>query len=618
MAGVLRIDNLNYRATLGDIRRVFKESGVIPPADIHLGAHSNGKANGAAFVVFTNRKDAEDGLCADGFICRDNRINVRNSNPKEFDKMFPGKPMLSNNQKNTFNRGGEDRMTNVVKVERINYNASPSDIRRFFKDHDARPEDIHLILQPNSTKHNGCAFLIFSIPSEAMNALKLDGVIFFEKRLIVKASNPKEFDRFFPRVPMITKGNARGRGRGRATGVGMNNNMNNNNNNNGNVSRSSIGSSDGRTNDRFNNGSSRGRGRGGAVRGGRGGGGVGRSSGGGSGRYGEDQFFSGNREDGASNPRGRSRSPVNRNRRDSALSRSFGGSSLDRRQSESTRDNSRYDMVPSINERKFLHIYGLPYDASQIDIQNFFRPILTRDIYMMRNSGGKYAGKFNGNAIAEFFSEGDSRQAIKMDGRKFGSHVMSVIRPGKDEIVRTIEENKISNEANNLSSNVPDFSALNAVAQSNPQVQHLLNLLTATVNTIAGAAAAATQSKPDKREYRDSRGDRGQREQRMDRSRDDPVINRVASSAKIDVSDIKLGRVVGMRNLPYTVTPNEILQFFRNYKVLADSVRIHYLEDGRCSGDAIICFRGNRDARNAVNDLNKGTIGRRKVELFFL
>jgi len=52
--------------------------------------------------------------------------------------------------------------------------------------------------------------------------------------------------------------------------------------------------------------------------------------------------------------------------------------------------------------------------------------------------------------------------------------------------------------------------------------------------------------------------------------------------------------------------------------VIPDSVRIHYLDDGRCSGDAIICFRGNRDARNAVTDLNKTSIGRRKVELFFL
>lgn len=591
MAGVLRIDNLNYRATLGDIRRVFKECGAIP-GDIHLGSHTNGKPNGTAFAIFSNRKDADDGLRADGIICRDSRLNIRFSNPKEFDKMFPGKPMLSN-QKN-FNR--EDRLTGVVKVENINYGASPSDIRRFFKDHDARPEDIHLVLQPSGGKHNGCAFLIFSIPAETVNALKLDGVLFRDKRLSVKASNPKEFDCYFPRVPMITKANVRGRGRGRGVGGGMNNSG-------GNLLSRSVSNPDVRNQERFNS-APRGRGRG--MRGGRGGG-----PGRGGGRYGEDQFFSGGRNDG-NGLRGRSRSPVNRGRRDASPVRNFGGDSFDRRRPEPIRDNSRFEAIPAINERKFLRVFGLPYDASQIDIQNFFRPILTREIYIMRNTSGKYAGKFNGSAIVEFFSEGDARQAIRMDGKKFGSQVMSVIRPGKEDIIRTIEENKVSNESSGAISNVPDFSALNAVAQGNPQVQHLLNLLTATVNTIAGAAAAATQNKPDKRDFRDNRTDR------TDRSRDDPVINRVATSANIDVSDIKQGRVVGMRNLPYTVTPDEILHFFRNYKVIPDSVRIHYLEDGRCSGDAIICFRGNRDARNAVNDLNKGTIGRRKVELFFL
>jgi len=212
---------------------------------------------------------------------------------------------------------------------------------------------------------------------------------------------------------------------------------------------------------------------------------------------------------------------------------------------------------------------------------------------------------------------------MKLDGNKFGNNRVQVVQASKEEIARTIQENKLAGDsAPPPAQPVPDASALNAIAQSNPQVQHLLTLLTATVNTIAGAAAAAVaQPKPES--PRNSRGSgarasgaRGGGARGGDRV--DPVINRVASSANIDVSDIKQGRVVGLRNLPYTVTTDDILHFFRNHKVLPDSVRIHQLDDGRCSGDAIVCFRGNRDARNAVSELNKGSLGRRKVELFFL
>ena len=617
MTSILRIENLDYRATLSDVRRIFKDHGA-RPAEIHLGLHGNGKRNGSAFLIFMDRKEAENGLNVDGIVCRDSRISVRSSNPKEFDKMFPGKPMLS--KPNKFNKD-ERLTTGVVKVENIDFTATPGDIRRFFKEHNARPEDIHLVLQTNAGKHNGCAFLVFSIPHETENALKLNGVLFRDNCLTVKASNPKEFDRYFPGTPMITKPNIRGRGRGRGINRGLSNSG-------GNLFKQ-ITNVDGRNQEGFGI-SSRGRGRG--IQGGRGGATSHRVGG----RFVEDQFFSSRN---VNHARDRSRSPINRGRRDDSRdtsSRNFSREqhlphrsdnrtdSLDRRRSESMRgsnrqtgfpNNSRYEeSVSAINERKFLCIFGFPFNASQVDIQNFFRPILTRDIYTMRNTGGKFAGKFNGSAIVEFFSEADARQAIKMNGKKFGHQPMSVIRPGKEDIKRSIEENKASNESGGPSSQpLPDFSVLNAVANSNPQVQHLLNLLTATVNTIAGAAAAATHSKPDnKQEYRNGRGDQ------MLRNRDDPVISRVASSANIDVSDIRQGRVVGVRNLPYTVTPDEILQFFHNYKVMSDSVRIHYLEDGRCSGDAIICFRGNRDARNAVSELNKGIIGRRKVELFFL
>jgi len=582
MACVVKVQNIAENTTLGDLRRTFKDCGA-RPADIHITPSNTGKPR-IGFVAFRERKEADFGLRADGSVCRECRIIVKPSSPKEFDRVFPGKPMLTSQENMNKNSNyNDDRQRNhskdarssgpgVLKVDNIDLSANPSDIRRFFKDHNARPADIHLC-QGGGGKHDGSAFLVFNMESETNNALDLDGNMFMKKRLSVKLSSPKEFDRYFPRVAMITTrpgANAVG-GRGGGRG-GMN-------------------AGNGRHMSPPQNME---RGRAPAMRGGRGGG-----RGGFGGRHQGEQFFGGRGGEGE-NGRGRSRSPINR-RRDS----NAGGDSYDRRRS-----------IPNpephgpINERKFLRISGLPYNASQVDIQEFFRPILSRDIYIIRNVGGKYAGKFNGSALIEFFSEGDARQAMKMDGNKFGNNRVQVVQASKEEIARTIQENKFSGDAGPPAPAVPEASALNAIAQSNPQVQHLLNLLTATVNTIAGAAAAAVV--PPKPEVRAPRGPARGGE------RVDPVINRVASNANIDVSDIKLGRVVGLRNLPYSVTPDDILHFFRNYKVLPDSVRIHQLDDGRCSGDAIVCFRGNRDARSAVSELNKGTIGRRKVELFFL
>ena len=599
MACVVKVQNLAENTTLGDLRRTFKDNGG-RPADIHITPSNTGKPR-IGFVVFRERKEADFGLRTDGSLCRDCRIIVKPSSPKEFDRVFPGKPMLTsqdqsmNNKNSNYNnhrseehqrnhhskdaRGPPPTGPGVLRVDNIDLMANPSDIRRFFKDHNARPADIHLC-QSGSGKHDGSAFLIFNMEEETANAMDLDGSMFLKKRLSIKLSSPKEFDRYFPRVAMIStrpgpNGTPSGRGRGRG-GMQM-----------GNVRHMSPPQME------------RGRAPGG-MRGGRGGG----RGGGFAGRHQGEQFFGG-RGDGGEGGRGRSRSPINR-RRDSGA----GGDSFDRRRSA-----PNPEPAGPINERKFLRISGLPYNASQVDIQEFFRPILSRDIYIIRNVGGKYAGKFNGSALIEFFSEGDARQAMKMDGNKFGLNRVQVVQASKDEIARTIQENKFAGGDGGGSGPpvpaVPDASALNAIAQSNPQVQHLLHLLTATVNTIAGAAAAAVA--PPKSEPRTPRAaPRGGGE------RVDPVINRVASSANINVQDIKLGRVVGLRNLPYSVSQDDILQFFRNYKVLPDSVRIHQLEDGRCSGDAIVCFRGNRDARSAVSELNKGIIGRRKVELFFL
>ena len=96
----------------------------------------------------------------------------------------------------------------------------------------------------------------------------------------------------------------------------------------------------------------------------------------------------------------------------------------------------------------------------------------------------------------------------------------------------------------------------------------------------------------------------------------DVVVSQLAQGANIDVNDIKAGCVVGIRNLPSTVTADEILDFFYGFRIIPESIRIHYLAPGRSSGDAVVTFIDEKEARIAMQQLNHKPVGRRNVQLF--
>lgn len=54
-----------------------------------------------------------------------------------------------------------------------------------------------------------------------------------------------------------------------------------------------------------------------------------------------------------------------------------------------------------------------------------------------------------------------------------------------------------------------------------------------------------------------------------------------------------------MRGLPYRVTAREIEEFFSPLKCI--EIKVGSMEDGRASGDGIIEFESERDAKEALN-----------------
>ena len=440
-------------------------------------------------------------------------------------------------------------MVGVLRVDSINPTATLGGMRHCFKEGGSRPEDIHFVIDANG-KPTGSAFLVFLEFEDAKQGLSLNGKPFMGRNLLVRRSNPPEFNKVFPGLPMLTRPKGFFRNNREVRPYGGRANAENT----ADAPPIRIPARSGRVFDENRRGD-----------------------------------------------RARSRSPVAR--------RDFDRREPDRRRFERERPNNNRSSISNM-KNKFLQLSGVAFNVTEFDVQNFFRPVLTRDIFFMRSNGGRF-----GDVIIGFFSESDAKEAMKMNGRRLGSRSVSITRPRREDIMHVLHMDDPPPETSYPSdSNLPDLSGLSAVANTNPQVQQLLHLLTATVNSLAGAAAASSQQHYEGRET--------YREQRQDRRREsrgvNPVISRVANSAKIDVDDINMGRVVGIRNLPYSVTPDEVLDFFHGFHAIPDSVRIHYLEDGRCSGDAIISFQAKKDARKAVSTLNKRMVGRRRVELFFL
>lgn len=70
-----------------------------------------------------------------------------------------------------------------------------------------------------------------------------------------------------------------------------------------------------------------------------------------------------------------------------------------------------------------------------------------------------------------------------------------------------------------------------------------------------------------------------------------------------------------MKGLPYTVTREEILNFFQNCSLNEDSVKIGVMADGRLTGEACVLFQNPEACQEAYAKLDQKHIGNRWVKL---
>ena len=70
-----------------------------------------------------------------------------------------------------------------------------------------------------------------------------------------------------------------------------------------------------------------------------------------------------------------------------------------------------------------------------------------------------------------------------------------------------------------------------------------------------------------------------------------------------------------MIGLPFTVSNDDIEQFFHGYNLVEDSIKIGKYSNGKSSGEAVVAFATPEDTQNAYNDKYKKYIGSRFIEL---
>lgn len=82
-----------------------------------------------------------------------------------------------------------------------------------------------------------------------------------------------------------------------------------------------------------------------------------------------------------------------------------------------------------------------------------------------------------------------------------------------------------------------------------------------------------------------------------------------------DKDDMEYTEILKMRGLPFSVKKSEIVEFFRDYEIIEDSIHIACRPDGKATGEAYVEFVSADEAKRAMSK-DKMTIGSRYIELF--
>eukprot|EP00929_Paragymnodinium_shiwhaense_P103458 TRINITY_DN6698_c0_g1_i2.p1 TRINITY_DN6698_c0_g1~~TRINITY_DN6698_c0_g1_i2.p1 ORF type:complete len:707 (-),score=194.25 TRINITY_DN6698_c0_g1_i2:235-2355(-) len=183
------VGGLPYACTEDVLQKDFSECGKIQDLVMPKEAET-GRSRGIAFITFETQAGMEAALKYDGSDYGGRAIKVK-KDEKRKGKGKGGKDKDMGKGKAKGKKGGKAGSAHSVVIKGLSYEASEDDLRTLFKSCGSGPTNVKLLMDANTGRSRGTAFVDFDGESGVEAALKLNDTPFKGRSFYVNYSQPR-------------------------------------------------------------------------------------------------------------------------------------------------------------------------------------------------------------------------------------------------------------------------------------------------------------------------------------------------------------------------------------------------------------------------------------------
>jgi RNA recognition motif-containing protein len=241
------------------------------------------------------------------------------------------------------------------------------------------------------------------------------------------------------------------------------------------------------------------------------------------------------------------------------------------------------EFVPPTNseEHQFsehvVRIRGLPYSCDEVDVADFFKDlnIAPHGIHLIFNQYNKPTGE----AYVEFDTAEDVEEALKLHKQMMGDRYIEVFKSSKSEMVSACMDPTIMDTMMYIPEGMPMVGMMDPYYGYPPYPYN------------------------------------GYYPPYMDYYGNGYYNNGYYPKKYYAKKD---GKTLKLRGLPFDSTVEDIIEFFKGYKIDENTITFAMNMDGRPTGEAWVTFADKEESQRALKERNRCHIGKRYIELFLI
>ncbi|XP_075069896.1 RNA-binding protein 12B-like [Mixophyes fleayi] len=259
------------------------------------------------------------------------------------------------------------------------------------------------------------------------------------------------------------------------------------------------------------------------------------------------------------------------------------------------------------NLKRCIYLRNFPFDVSKVEVQKFFAgfPVHEDDIFLLFDSKGVGLGE----ALVRFPSE---RQAMLAEGLNRQQFL------GTEVFLRLISDEQMKEFSAFIDAPIESILAHSPMCRDEyikPRQHEPLERSLVVPDDLAYGRGDFRGSPERLRGPYSMEFGRDEPFGRFDMGNENNIDYRHSLPVHEGFEGKSAGAIIRMKNLPYTVTIEEILDFFYGYNIIPDSIDIKFNKKGMATGFATVCIENYDEAMAAINELNERPIGPRKISL---